>query len=316
MAFTTHPAERRLEATSFENPVDGPTHALLARSLTDVPGQRLGWAVGLASLVLALSAGAFAGGIATGLRLFRFPGDVAMRLQLDHGVIMTCFAVLPALLSTFGAARLPRQLRGPGLAAPAVAAGGVAAMAIGFLCLAVMPARTDIAVILWSVGVTLQAASTLATVANMRSPDLRLSDVSPFVWAQVAAHGLVAMLAPMLAAGMTRALLRGADPALVVRAFEAPLNAVALIAACGIVSLVVADARRPARSETRGTGVAFAVMAAGVVVWMHGALRGHALSGVWLEEIFLMPAGVALAGLWIAGLWRAHVAPRPALFWA
>jgi|GEM_PF-6652780 len=273
-------------------------------------------AVAFGYLALAVFAGVFAGGIGSGLGLLRVSGGARDALTLDHGVIMDCFAIIPALIGAFGAGFVPGRLGSPALAAPRAAIVGLVLTAAPFVALLVAPIRVVAApaLIVWCVGQVVQAAVLLATVLNMRAPAVTLRALSPFVWAQVATALVMMIAAPIMAAGLTRSLFGAADVAVVLHAFAFPLSVLVLLPACGLVSLVAGDTASGRRAAV--VSVASGVMATGVLVWAHGALRGAAPPAHMLETVFLMVPSLCMAGCWAVALWRTGSASRLTLPWA
>jgi len=316
-AQTGRKARKQRAVIHYPSQADG--DILSARSLA-AHTSNMTRAVAFGYLALAVFAGVFAGGIGSGLVLAAGSADASGTLALDHGVIMDCFAIIPALVGAFGTGFVPGRLGSPAMAAPRLALAGLILVGLSFVGVLAGPvAGVGPALVLWCVGTVVQAAVLLATVANMRAPGVGLRTLSPFVWSQVATAAVLVIAAPIFAAHLTRAALDGVAVASVLREFSFPLATLVLLPACGLVSLVIDEATRASR-RTAWVGqlvsVSFGVMATGAIVWAHDALRGTPSSTHMLNMIFLMPASLAMVACWMGMLWRSPAQSRAALPWA
>jgi len=279
-----------------------------------------GRVIGPIYLLLAVVAG-LSGGIMT--QFLSAHADMAV-LSFRHGVLMTFFVVLPALLGGIGNVFVPLRLTPARLVLPGMNRAGLGAVSLGlFLLLSggmtaegaswVMP----VAMMLWAVGMVCMAAVLVASILDGRDERHRL-DV--FLWSLLlGACGIVA-IAPVIAAAATQSLLglHGASLA----GFDSfldqargPEMMLALVPAFGIVTESVAPRLRADRWLSRVVVGAMVVLSVGNgVVWAHGVVT-HDVAHVAGFLTQVVPAAVLVVA-WVLTVWHGRVAMDLRLGWA
>lgn len=253
--------------------------------------------VGMLYLVLAIVSGMTGGLLAVGLQAGLLPhglleawagGDAAgaaERIARRHGMMMVFFCALPALCGGFGNWFVPLLLRARALAFPRMALAGWALVAMGFvgvlagLSPAVAPQVSVFALLAWCLGMLLQAINMVATILNMGPVEQRLRDLPMFVWAQGLTAMMAVMVMPVLAGGLTRIVLSGADMApridALLHVFAGPEIALLLLPSIGIVSQVIETFSNAPLQMPRVVLGALTVMSiGGASVWVHDLLHG------------------------------------------
>ncbi|NHN87788.1 heme-copper oxidase family protein [Acetobacter conturbans] len=253
------------------------------------------------------------------------PPALAERIATFHPYAMLLFVGVPAFLGVFGRLFLPRDLKVADVAGLARIDG----MALGFMLASLIAFLVCGSVAtglgLWSAGAVLLSLATLLSIFNARSGagvvpprgQDRAETATPFsvfVWTQLCAATGILIVAPVLAAGVTRELLGWSGD---MPSFEKPLTLIVLVAAFGL-AVRIFDAATVLGRKARIVAIAVTAFAAdgGAVFWarsafIHAAPADTALMGTGLAVV----ASAAFAGLWLQTLWRVKARISVPVLW-
>ena len=318
-----------------------------AGSPTGAAGARAGSGahrhVGTLYLSLAVVAGAVGGMLAVALQAGLLPHDLLAnwgggdadgmweRIATRHGMMMVFFCALPALFGGFGNWFVPLLTGALDMAFPRLntlcwlAVAGSFILALLGLSVVTAPAISIAALLLWCVGMLGMAINMVASVLNMRAPDMRLRDMPVFVWAQALTAMMLVMVVPVLAGALTRIALDGGDVFAhldtVLRAFAGPEMALLLLPSIGIVSQVVETfCGVPLRGRMQVVGALTVMSVGGGAVWTHDLFNGglgasdgyHAVA----ELLVILAPVVMVLGAWAATVLAGHVRSSLPMAWA
>ena len=237
-------------------------------------------------------------------------------VALQHGPIMVAFAAVPALLGGFGTWFVPLQVGAPDTAFPRLAALSLLLTVAGFatvLCglLPGMPAAVTLAALYVSgLAILLCSANLIATMLNMRRPDMSLGAMPLFAWSQMIAACLASFSVPLLLAALTLLARHHAPPISPVRHLfrflGAPGDAIMILPGLGLVSEIVSGlCNRP----LAGRRVALASMAllagVGALDWANRLLSGTVGVNDLVSRVAMLLPVLAIGGCWAVTLWRA-----------
>ncbi|WP_332828787.1 cbb3-type cytochrome c oxidase subunit I [Novacetimonas sp. GS1] len=299
--------------------------------------------VGTLYLSLAVVAGIVGGMLAIALQAGLLPhgvlarwggGDAAgmwERIATRHGMMMVFFCALPALFGGFGNWFVPLLTGARDMAFPRLntlcwlAVAGSFVLALLGLSVVTAPAMSIAALLLWCVGMLGAAINMVASVLNMRAPDMRLRDMPVFVWAQVLTAMMLVMVVPVLAGALTRIVLDGGDVFAhldtVLRAFAGPEMALLLLPSIGIVSQVMETfCGVPLLGRMQVIAALVVMSVGGGAVWTHDLFNGglgtsdgyHAAA----ELLVILAPVVMVLGAWGATALTGHVRPSLPMGWA
>lgn len=271
-------------------------------------GQGKAGQLGAAFILLALCAGVIGGVLALPV----FQVRPAAGQAFCHGILMTFFVVCPAALGGFAQWMLPRETGARKTELPAATASGFGLLLAGLVLLPVFPAA---ALMLWALGMLAVALDVIVTVLEGRT--LRFRALPPFTWSLLATASGVVMVAPVLAAMVTRLILAGESPGdSLIAALHLPETALMLTPAMGIVCGLLPGEERGLVS--RFSPWLFGVMAVlGPVAWADSLFGGlpRPMAAALLPMTEILPS-VLIVLMLCADLWRARRKADGATFWA
>ncbi|MBO1358474.1 hypothetical protein J2D73_01495 [Acetobacter sacchari] len=276
-------------------------------------------------VVFSCAVGAAAGAAALASQFGLLPSDLAKKAGHAHSIAMVLYVALPALLGGFGALLAPAELR-RGVGASAICArllslSLVLMIASLLLFFGAAGAATSVwGGLVWCLGAVVMATSVLSRILDSRTSVVSgergsAHRFSLFLWTQVAAAAGLLFSVPVLAAGLTRALVSGASTSDVLTSFEMPTMIVVLVAALGLASRAFEpaagqddDRRGSALESNVGRAVAVAAGVGGPVIWAHAMMTHQALAPVVSFETGLAAlCSLTFGALWMSRLWRRAV---------
>ena len=281
-----------------------------------------GLAGGLLSLWLRLPA---ATGAAPALEPWR-------ALALQHGPVLVFFSVIPALLGGFGTWFVPLQIGAADPAFPRLAAASFCLTVCGLLLtLGGLLASTSgllllIALHVSGIAILLCSINLVATMLNMRDPDMSLGAMPLFAWSQLIAGCLAVVTVPMLMAALTVLARHGVPPAVPLQHLFGVLGypglCIMILPSLGLVSEIVCSlGGSPPAFRRLMIGAMAALALAGFLFWadqlLHGAVLGGGGGGVRAASI-LLPV-LAICACWAVTLgrmprWSSLLRRTPGLF--
>ena len=288
---------------------------------------------GTGFILLGVLAGLVGGVLSLCLRvpsLMQGPHAAAWRIvALQHGPIMVAFAAIPALLGGLGTAVVPLQVGAPDTAFPRLAALSLLLTLAGFatvLCGLVPGSPTVLplaGLYVSGLAILLCSANLVATMLNMRAPEMSLGAMPLFAWSQMIAALLASFSVPLLLAALTLLASRHALPVSPVRHLfrflGAPGDAIMILPGLGLVSEIVSGLCDRPLVGRRVVLASMALLAgAGALDWANRLLSDAAgASDLASRAATILPV-LAILGCWAATLWRARGVPAarqvPALF--
>ena len=255
-----------------------------------LPGRFSHLRTGTGFVLLAIVAGLVGGALSLCLHvpaLMQGPHAAAWRVvALRHGPIMVAFAAVPALLGGFGTWFVPLQVGAPDTAFPRLAAVSLLLTLAGFaavLCglLPGVPAAVTLAALYLSgLAILLCSANLVATMLNMRGPDMSLGGMPLFAWSQMIAACLALFSAPLLLAALTLLATRHHAPPVspaqhLFRFLGVPGDAIMILPGLGLVSEIVSGSCDRPLAGRRVVLASMALLAGiGALDWANRLLSG------------------------------------------
>ncbi|WP_068169495.1 cbb3-type cytochrome c oxidase subunit I [Neokomagataea thailandica] len=251
--------------------------------------------LGLAYLLLALFAGVLGGVLALpGGGFAATPG-----LVLCHGILMAFFVVIPACLGGFAQLQLPKALGVERTVLSGLSFAGFGLLSSGVVLLPLLPLMS---LLLWALGAVTVAMDIIVTVLEGRTQSFR--ELPPFVWSLLATACGVIVVAPALAAMITRTVLAGIGRAAVMSAasfahlLQVPEASLMLVPALGLICSLL-PVGRGALSARIAPYVFACAGVLGPLLWLDSVFTSYPLSVVqvfiWVTQI--LPAVVMLGAL-------------------
>ena len=316
------------------------------------------------AFTMLLVGGAFAMGIRAELLQ---PGMQLMdphffnQLTTMHGLIMVFGAIMPAFVG-LGNWLIPMMIGAPDMALPRMNnwsfwilpfAGGIllstffmegGAPAFGWTFYAPLsttfaPDSTDFfifAVHLLGFSSIMGAINIIATVLNMRAPEMKLMDMPLFVWTWLITSFLLIGAMPVLAGAVTMMLTDrnfgtaffdatgGGDPVLfqhIFWFFGHPEVYIMILPAFGVVSHIIPTfARKPLFGYSSMVYATASIAFLSYIVWAHHMfLTGMPVAGelyfMYATMLIAVPTGVKVFN-WISTMWRGSMTFEAPMLWA
>ena len=316
------------------------------------------------SFAMLLVGGAFAMGIRSellqpGLQLFE--PQFYNQLTTMHGLIMVFGAIMPAFV---GLANwlIPMMVGAPDMALPRMnnwsfwilpfagtillstffMEGGAPAFGWTFyapLSTAFAPDSTDFfifAIHLLGFSSIMGAINIIATVLNMKAPEMRLMDMPLFVWTWLITSFLLIGAMPVLAGAVTMMLTDrnfgtaffdatgGGDPVMfqhIFWFFGHPEVYIMILPAFGIISHIIPTfARKPLFGYTSMVYATASIAFLSYIVWAHHMfLTGMPVAGelyfMYATMLIAVPTGVKVFN-WVATMWKGSMTFETPMLWA
>ena len=278
-----------------------------------------------------------------------------------HGLIMVFGAIMPAFVG-LGNWLIPMMIGAPDMALPRMNnwsfwilpfAGGIllstffmdgGAPAFGWTFYAPLsttfaPDSTDFfifAVHLLGFSSIMGAINIIATVLNMRAPEMKLMDMPLFVWTWLITSFLLIGAMPVLAGAVTMMLTDrnfgtsffdatgGGDPVLfqhIFWFFGHPEVYIMILPAFGVVSHIIPTfARKPLFGYSSMVYATASIAFLSYIVWAHHMfLTGMPVAGelyfMYATMLIAVPTGVKVFN-WIATMWRGSMTFEAPMLWA
>ena len=278
-----------------------------------------------------------------------------------HGLIMVFGAIMPAFVG-LGNWLIPMMIGAPGMALPRMNnwsfwilpfAGGIllstffmdgGAPAFGWTFYAPLsttfaPDSTDFfifAVHLLGFSSIMGAINIIATVLNMRAPEMKLMDMPLFVWTWLITSFLLIGAMPVLAGAVTMMLTDrnfgtsffdatgGGDPVLfqhIFWFFGHPEVYIMILPAFGVVSHIIPTfARKPLFGYSSMVYATASIAFLSYIVWAHHMfLTGMPVAGelyfMYATMLIAVPTGVKVFN-WISTMWRGSMTFETPMLWA
>ncbi len=278
-----------------------------------------------------------------------------------HGLIMVFGAIMPAFVG-LGNWLIPMMIGAPDMALPRMNnwsfwilpfAGGIllstffmdgGAPAFGWTFYAPLsttfaPDSTDFfifAVHLLGFSSIMGAINIIATVLNMRAPEMKLMDMPLFVWTWLITSFLLIGAMPVLAGAVTMMLTDrnfgtsffdatgGGDPVLfqhIFWFFGHPEVYIMILPAFGVVSHIIPTfARKPLFGYSSMVYATASIAFLSYIVWAHHMfLTGMPVAGelyfMYATMLIAVPTGVKVFN-WIATMWRGSMTFETPMLWA
>jgi cytochrome c oxidase subunit 1 len=316
------------------------------------------------AFTMLLVGGAFAMGIRAellqpGLQLME--PQFFNQLTTMHGLIMVFGAIMPAFVG-LGNWLIPMMIGAPDMALPRMNnwsfwilpfAGGIllstffmegGAPAFGWTFYAPLsttfaPDSTDFfifAVHLLGFSSIMGAINIIATVLNMRAPEMKLMDMPLFVWTWLITSFLLIGAMPVLAGAVTMMLTDrnfgtaffdatgGGDPVLfqhIFWFFGHPEVYIMILPAFGVVSHIIPTfARKPLFGYSSMVYATASIAFLSYIVWAHHMfLTGMPVAGelyfMYATMLIAVPTGVKVFN-WISTMWRGSMTFETPMLWA
>jgi len=316
------------------------------------------------SFAMLLVGGAFAMGIRSellqpGLQLFE--PQFYNQLTTMHGLIMVFGAIMPAFV---GLANwlIPMMVGAPDMALPRMnnwsfwilpfagtillstffMEGGAPAFGWTFyapLSTTFAPDSTDFfifAIHLLGFSSIMGAINIIATVLNMKAPEMRLMDMPLFVWTWLITSFLLIGAMPVLAGAVTMMLTDrnfgtaffdaagGGDPVMfqhIFWFFGHPEVYIMILPAFGIISHIIPTfARKPLFGYTSMVYATASIAFLSYIVWAHHMfLTGMPVAGelyfMYATMLIAVPTGVKVFN-WVATMWKGSMTFETPMLWA
>ncbi|MDC0407525.1 cytochrome c oxidase subunit I [Candidatus Thioglobus sp.] len=324
--------------------------------------------IGTLYLWFAFSMLLIGGALAMGIRMELLqPGLQLMdphffnQLTTMHGLIMVFGAIMPAFVG-LGNWLIPMMVGAPDMALPRMNnwsfwilpfAGGIllstffmegGAPAFGWTFYAPLsttfaPDSTDFfifAVHLLGFSSIMGAINIIATVLNMRAPDMKLMDMPLFVWTWLITSFLLIGAMPVLAGAVTMMLTDrnfgtsffdaagGGDPVMfqhIFWFFGHPEVYIMILPAFGVVSHIIPTfARKPLFGYSSMVYATASIAFLSYIVWAHHMfLTGMPVAGelyfMYATMLIAVPTGVKVFN-WISTMWRGSMTFETPMLWA
>jgi len=283
------------------------------------------------------------------------------QLTTMHGLIMVFGAIMPAFVG-LGNWLIPMMVGAPDMALPRMNnwsfwilpfAGGIllstffmegGAPAFGWTFYAPLsttfaPDSTDFfifAVHLLGFSSIMGAINIIATVLNMRAPEMRLMDMPLFVWTWLITSFLLIGAMPVLAGAVTMMLTDrnfgtaffdatgGGDPVMfqhIFWFFGHPEVYIMILPAFGVVSHIIPTfARKPLFGYSSMVYATASIAFLSYIVWAHHMfLTGMPVAGelyfMYATMLIAVPTGVKVFN-WVATMWKGSMTFETPMLWA
>lgn len=265
--------------------------------------------VGTSFILLALFAGLLGGSLALPfLQTHPTSGQA-----FCHGILMTFFVMCPAALGGFGQWLLPSALGTDWTVLRGLTMAGFGFLSAGVVLLPVLP---FVALLLWSVGILAVAIDVITTCLEGRV--CRFRDMSPLAWSLLATASSVVLVAPVLAAVVTRGMLDGITTDALIETLHLPEMALMLTPALGLVASALLSRSAVAGASWTVAPYVFGVMGiGGPLLWMDG-LYGALPSGMTSSLVLVtqIVPSVVLIGALCRDVWQQKRDLDGAALWA
>ncbi|KXV39829.1 hypothetical protein AD942_08410 [Gluconobacter japonicus] len=268
--------------------------------------------IGTSFILLALFAGLLGGSLA----LPFLQTHPTAGLAFCHGILMAFFVICPAALGGFGQWLLPAELGTDRTTLPAFSLAGFGFLSSGVVLLPLQPL---LALALWAVGVLALAVDIITTVLEGRTRLFRT--LSPLAWSMLATASGVAIVAPTLAAVVTRMLINDAPDSAaqgLIGMLHLPETALMLTPALGLVCHLLMPRPDTNSFSGRVAPYVFGCMSVlGPLCWMDslfGGMPGLSQSS-FVALTQLLPSFVLVATLCV-DVWKQKRALDGTTLWA
>ncbi|KXV21425.1 cbb3-type cytochrome c oxidase subunit I [Gluconobacter japonicus] len=268
--------------------------------------------IGTSFILLALFAGLLGGSLA----LPFLQTHPTAGLAFCHGILMAFFVICPAALGGFGQWLLPAELGTDRTTLPAFSLAGFGFLSSGVVLLPLQPL---LALALWAVGVLALAVDIITTFLEGRTRLFR--KLSPLAWSMLATASGVMIVAPTLAAVVTRMMINDAPDSAaqgVIGMLHLPETALMLTPALGLVCHLLMPRPDTNGFSGRVAPYVFGCMAVlGPLCWMDslfGGMPGLSQSGL-VALTQLLPSFVLVAALCV-DVWKLKRALDGTTLWA
>ncbi|GEM17447.1 hypothetical protein NBRC3293_1944 [Gluconobacter oxydans NBRC 3293] len=230
-----------------------------------------------------------------------------------HGILMTFFVMCPAALGGFGQWLLPSALGTDRTVLRGLTMAGFGFLSSGVVLLPVLP---FVALLLWSVGILAVAIDVITTCLEGRT--CRFRDMSPLAWSLLATACSVVLVAPVLAAVVTRGMMDGITTTALIETLHLPETALMLTPALGLVASALLSRSANEGASWTVAPYVFGVMGiGGPLLWMDG-LYGSLPAGVTASLVFVtqIVPSVVLIGALCRDVWQQKRDLDGAALWA
>ncbi|MFT8354412.1 MAG: cbb3-type cytochrome c oxidase subunit I [Gluconobacter japonicus] len=268
--------------------------------------------IGTSFILLALFAGLLGGSLA----LPFLQTHPTAGLAFCHGILLAFFVICPAALGGFGQWLLPAELGTDRTTLPAFSLAGFGFLSSGVVLLPLQPL---LALALWAVGVLALAVDIITTVLEGRTCLFR--KLSPLAWSMLATASGVTIVAPTLAAVVTRMMINDAPDSAaqgLIGMLHLPETALMLTPALGLVCHLLMPRPDTNGFSGRVAPYVFGCMAVlGPLCWMDslfGGMSGLSQSSLVTLTQFL-PSFVLVATLCV-DVWKQKRALDGTTLWA
>ncbi|WKE49124.1 cbb3-type cytochrome c oxidase subunit I [Gluconobacter oxydans] len=265
--------------------------------------------VGTSFILLALFAGLLGGSLALPILQTHPTSGQAF----CHGILMTFFVMCPAALGGFGQWLLPSALGTDRTVLRGLTMAGFGFLSSGVVLLPVLP---FVALLLWSVGILAVAIDVITTCLEGRT--CRFRDMSPLAWSLLATACSVVLVAPVLAAVVTRGMMDGITTTALIETLHLPETALMLTPALGLVASALLSRSANEGASWTVAPYVFGVMGiGGPLLWMDG-LYGSLPAGVTASLVFVtqIVPSVVLIGALCRDVWQQKRDLDGAALWA
>ncbi|MBS1084869.1 cbb3-type cytochrome c oxidase subunit I [Gluconobacter sphaericus] len=247
--------------------------------------------VGTSFILLALFAGLLGGSLALPMLQTHPTSGQAF----CHGILMTFFVMCPAALGGFGQWLLPSALGINRTVLRGLTMAGFGFLSSGVVLLPVLP---FVALLLWSVGILAVAIDVITTCVEGRT--YRFRDMSPLAWSLLATACSVVLVAPVLAAVVTRGMMDGITTTALIETLHLPETALMLTPALGLVASALLSRSSDGGASWVVAPYVFGIMGiGGPLLWMDG-LYGSLPAGVTASLVVvtqIVPSMVLICAL-------------------
>ncbi|MBS1098456.1 cbb3-type cytochrome c oxidase subunit I [Gluconobacter sphaericus] len=247
--------------------------------------------VGTSFILLALFAGLLGGSLALPMLQTHPTSGQAF----CHGILMTFFVMCPAALGGFGQWLLPSALGISRTVLRGLTMAGFGFLSSGVVLLPVLP---FVALLLWSVGILAVAIDVITTCVEGRT--CRFRDMSPLAWSLLATACSVVLVAPVLAAVVTRGMMDGITTTALIETLHLPETALMLTPALGLVASALLSRSSDGGASWVVAPYVFGIMGiGGPLLWMDG-LYGSLPAGVTASLVVvtqIVPSMVLICAL-------------------
>ncbi|EHH69263.1 cbb3-type cytochrome c oxidase subunit I [Gluconobacter morbifer] len=267
--------------------------------------------LGTSFILLALFAGLLGGALALPvLQVHPTAGQT-----LCHGILMTFFVVCPAALGGFGQWLLPEELGTSRSVLPGATLAGFGFLSAGIVLLPVMPLA---ALLLWALGSLSVATDVITTCLEGRT--VRFRGMSPLAWSLLATASGVVVIAPVLAAIVTRVFWTGSrtvTPETLVQMLHLPETALMLTPALGLITYLLPQKAGQSACWKVAPYVFAVTGVLGPLVWVN-SFFGNVPAPVVHNLLLLsqIVPSVLLIGALCRDVWTQHRELDGTAFWA